>query len=326
MTWLSKLSQFQQFEVGDEEKQYYELTKQLIELYRMEYAIGELKRRKAANPRLQYWAGNRINYWINRLYERALPLALEASEEILYSLDEWLNFHTGTGFTEGIIGDDDAWLSGAIDDKGIVQLGGGFEFNLKDYVLEPFLRQNEWLIETWWSEEIGNLMEDMSPEEIEERGYENWNEEEIFQHVMEQIKDIYHDWFDLLKFLEHHGNINEAVARVVKQQVYPAWREFWGQRIVIAEENVMKARERLANDMESEDITALFASINLALNAQHVHGNMAQHMPLDYKTLEYLSNLETYEIDEFCNMVTGKNWKTAKGTRNWLKKTVFCNI
>lgn len=336
MNWLLKKSQyyddydsseFQYYKYFPEESdQYDDLSKWLTELYKTEYAIGELKMRKQVNPRLEYWAGGRIDRWIQKLYDHSLPLAMKAGSQMLATLNNWLGFHTGSNFVDEILGDGTEWRERNITEDGIILLGGDFRFDIKPYVLEPFLRQNLWFVQDFWNEILPNLAEDRTPEEMQH--FENFSDEDILQYVKEEIETIYYQFNDMIEYLEQYTSIDQTLEEVIMKYVYPAWREHWGSSLEVAEENVTEARDRLAQDLQSKDISQLFVSINLALHAEHVHGTMSEHIEIPESTLNYLSNLDTEEIDNFVDSITGKNWKTARieKTRNWLKKAVFNNI
>lgn len=306
----------------------------LIELYSTEYAIGELKMRIANEERLQF--SKRTTHWLRKLQEHAHMVANMIAPEILKSLETWLDFHTGSGFANTVLGIDELGEQeiemSAIQPNGIATVGGNpemgsFTFNVKEAVLEPYLRMNPNWVDLFYGEMQEHWREDAEYEI--EQGYrtEPYVEEQIdnetkLQMVQEQIEEMGYDWEELQNYLSEYGppGFEEAVRQVIKTQVYPAWRQFWGESIEIAEKNVGQAYNILEQAIESDDLGNLLSAINIALNTQHVHGKMSMHMDISNSTLDELSNLDTEEIDQFVDKITGVEWKSAKSLMSWQQK------
>jgi len=297
--------------------QHSSLEGKLLELFKTEYVVAELKRRQQLTPELQF--NKRTKYWISKLTNRIWRTVNEVASEILQHLNYWLEFHTGSSFAERIM--EGEFGESYITEEGIVVLGGGFSFDLKDHVIELFLRQNPWFVEQWWAEE-----EEMNAEEDPEyrQDFSTWTDEDKLQNVKESLLEIADSWSEIERTLG--PGLDDAVKDVIRNKVYPAWREHWMNRqsqnqmytIEEAEENVYSARNRLAKAIEKQNLNELLVSINLALQAEHVHGSMSEHMEVSNQILDKLSNLDTRELDDFVNKITGAyHWASLD---SWFKK------
>lgn len=288
------------------------LADKLFELFKTEYALGELKMRETRNERLKY--RKRHQTWVRTLSDHALNIALQVAPLLLEGADKWLSFHSGNGFAEHIIEEE-----GIVD--GIVYLGGKFEFDIKEDVLRVYSSQNPWFITQWFSDEEQNL--DVDDEYDQERLIElrSMTDEEKVEYVAETLPELYTDWQSIVNLLG--PDFENATRIVLQQKVYPAWRQHWSftqnqQQIHTLEEaetNVQVSRDRLERSIESKDLNQLFVAINLMLHAEHVHGPMAERLDesgeLGQETLRELSNLNTDEIDRFVDQITGLDWKRA---------------
>jgi len=296
---------------------YPDLESQLRELFKTEYVIGELKRRAYLNNRLQF--SRRYGHWLQKLEDHAFKLATqEVGPKILFHLNEWLKFHNGSGFAEIVSGieNDDFSGTGDITAEGDVVLGGGFQYNIIQDLIDTFLLLNPVFVQEYF---LGNFDdEEYLQEYINQTGIDpfEYNEQQMLDSTKEQIEDIVYTYdypFNELKnWFEKQGDFQESVLQVIKKYVYPAWRTWWGHSIDVAEDNVQDAHDHLEDALSTRKLNLILPAINMALNAQHIHGGMYEHMDLSKALLDELSNLDTEELDEFVNMVTGVEWRTAK--------------
>lgn len=286
-----------------------DLEQHLLELFKVEYAIGELHRRQRLNQRLQFRKRHQV--WMDKLKNHALQLATqEVGPKILQHTNQWLAFHSGSGFAEVISGIEsgESW----IQDDGKVVLGGGFEYEIGDEVIEMFLRSNPAFTMQVFNENFED--QEYLQEYIEQQG-ENpleWDDERKFENVKESIESFGYSFSELRKWLSDWGDFEGTLQDVVKIHLYPAWRQYWAGQIEAAEENVQASADRLEQALESPELGNLFAAINLALNAQHVHGSMYEHMDISGALMDELSSLDTDSIDEWVDVITGPDWKAAK--------------
>ena len=299
----------------DENSNNSDLEQNLFELFKIEYVLGELNQRIHANPRLGY--SKRITTWTKNLQEYSLNLAKnEIMPEMIQHTENWLAFHSGSGFANEILEWEEQGTG--LLNKGLVQLGGNFEYNVIPDIINFFLTQNIDFVNDYLTEQYSN---NISDEIVEENSNENpatWNDQDKISEVADSIDDIYGNDYQSIynMFSNYGGDIDSIVETVLKTNVFQAWRKHWGDRLIKAEQNVTNALAYLNSAYKANDLNKITAAINLALNAQHVSGGMFEHMDISERTLEELSGLNTEELDEFVNMITGNNWKHA----NWLQK------
>jgi hypothetical protein len=318
LNWLKKIAQYY-FDHEESEKsvQYSGndyLAQDLLELFKMEYAISELKRRISLNQRLEF--NRRSQHWLNKLEERALELATkQVGPSMLEYCKNWLLFHSGSGFAEELLG----WGDGGVNlTNGVVHLGGNFKYDITKDLIEVFLKKNPQFIESYLSDII---------DQLNDNNYDNNNGQDIVHmspteketYVRNDIDGLGYDFNGIKEWLSNWGDFEGTVKAILKEKVYPAWRYWWGDQLAVAEKNVGDATQRLEQALGSGNLGHILATINLALNAQHVHGGMFKNMELSEQLMDELSNLDTDRIDEWVNMITGENWKAASGM-NWLTK------
>ena len=281
------------------ETKYENIDDQLIELYSTEYALGEIKRRIHANNSLSF--SRRCTTWIAKLEEHAMSLADIAINHLIEKFEFWLNFHTGSGFADDIMSWEDE--GGSCIEDGNVILGGQFEYPIYDAFLKAFLESDPYFVDGW--------IEDM-------RNSYDPNDQEAFvvpddklNYVFDNIKDIYPNWQDLWQMVDStSGNARYVLQSVIQTVVYPAWRNYWGAPLEVAESNVAAGLERLRQALNSQKLNEMLIAINVALQTEHIHGAMYDRADISRTTLDYLSNLPTDEIDQFVDQITGPNWKT----------------
>jgi len=264
----------------------------LFELFKAEYVYNTLRIK-------QYYGipEKRKEKILANLKVKLYQLGQEVGVEVLRHLDEWLAFHTGTGFADEITSAEDT----AINEKGVIGLGGNFSYDLKEDVLDE-IAETDWLFKDWLQNE--------DPEYLKESGLLNMTEEEQKEYYREWLHEVYYDW-ESIKTLGEHIDLDDIIERAIKKKVFPAWRRHWGQQITVAEKNVQEARERLYQALERpEDVRNLLVAINLALNVQHIHGPMAEHMSVSRNVLKELSNIDTEPLDNWIveKVGMGENW------------------
>jgi hypothetical protein len=303
----------------EHKNKYPSLEESLLELFKTEYAIGEINRRRAMNQRLKY--NHRVTHWLDKLTDHADALANIVAPEVLGHLEKWLEFHSGSGFANIILDLNDEGLGEAINDKGVITLGGAFVYKIgDDEIIEAFLRDNAHFVEQFISED---------GEQWEESGEDpsTWDNEQKIEYVKDSIEGIGYDYKGLKDWLGQWGNFTQVVHSIIQQTVFPAWRQWWGGQLETAEDDVQAAHDRLQNAIESGRLNEILVAINLALNTQHVHGAMAEHMDVGQDILDTLSNLDTGQIDEFVDMATGPDWKTAiESMEPWQHKYAYENL
>ena len=286
-----------------------DLEEQLLELFKTEYVLGELNRRISVNQRLGY--SQRVAKWTKNLQEYSLNLAKnKIMPEMIQHIDQWLAFHSGSGFANEIL-DWEEQGTGTLE-KGIVSLGGKFEYNIIPDIINLFLTQNIYFVDDYLTEEYSDDI--IAENQINPQ---SWSNQEKIKAVAQSIEDIYgNDYKTIYNMFANYGEIDNVVETVLKANVYQAWRKHWGDKLVKAEQNVTDALTRLNSVYNTDNLNEITVAINLALNAQHVSGGMFEHMDIDERTLDNLSNLNTEELDEFVGMITGNTWKQS----NWLQK------
>lgn len=288
--------------------QYENLDDQLIRLFQIEYAIGEIKRRQHGNQRLQF--NHRATKWLSNLQEQASELSQRAGADMLYHIEQWLAFHTGSGFAGEVSGIESG--SPCYDEKGIVHLGGNFYYdNLRSDVQEAFLDMHPEFIQ----ESTQQYMTDMHDQnEVAQEP-----DAETQRYMANEYLENY-SFMELLDWMRQYYNDADVILeKAIYQNIYPAWRWHWGDQLEVAEKNVQGAYDRLNAALQSGQLNEILVAINTALNAQHVHGGMYERMDLSKDTMEALSNLNTDELDVFVDQITGPDWKNASQNKYTFK-------
>lgn len=94
-----------------------------------------------------------------------------------------------------------------------------------------------------------------------------------------------------------------TIKSILSKKAYPEWRRYWGQPLVVAEQNVKKAKEIMKSAVGAGRHSTIPA-VMFALNTQHVHGSMMRWVGVPEVVHDRAADLDTIELDAIIRQVT----------------------
>lgn len=286
---------------------YEEVEDFLWNAYKTEFTLALLNDRIAISPKLFF--NHRTSFWKEKLIKYMNENLQKAAHILIDDYKKWYARHTESGFVDDFF--EEGIILEMISPKGTIQWGnnqdlGFFDFNIKNAVVD-YLSKQDWYFNTVY-EEINEY------EELDNNQIVTDNEK---SEIVRDALDNY-DWEGIVQTLDYFGETENVLKYVIKNDMYPAWRQFWAGLIEEPEENVAKSIEMMETALSSQDVGKLSSAVNFALQVQHVHGSMTEHSGISMNTLHQLSNMDSKqnitEINEFLDMITGVNWNEQNNT------------
>ncbi len=273
------------------------LFNMLVELYSTQYVLAKMEdlvqRLDPGRSFLKHYPALAKN-----LSDNALQIANECKEELVGEMGIWLGSHTLDGFSTMILGEGEHEGISAVGDDGIVILGGNFTYPLKDRVLTVFLIQNEGFVDSLFDAVYDTYDEYDNKYGTSKSEFDSYDINKKVEWAKDYIDDIYSEWTGMYSWLEAFDeySFQETLRFVVETDVYGAWKEHWGGAIEKAEHDISNAYKRLNS---AGTLNELYIAINVALQAEHVHGSMGGNLNISTEQLDELSNLDTNALDEW---------------------------